>query len=70
MHGPLPVGARAAAQDGGEQLLHRRGVPGVEGDVAGMLDGLDGADQATVFTGLTYMNGTKIGALKTRAGIG
>lgn len=41
----------------------------VEGDVAGMLDGLDGADQATVFTALIYMYGTKISALKTRTGI-
>jgi hypothetical protein len=32
----------------------------VEGDVAGMLDGLDGAGQATVFTAPIYMYGTKI----------
>jgi hypothetical protein len=41
----------------------------IEDAVAGMLDGLDGADQPTVFTALFLMYGTKIDALKSRTGI-
>ncbi|GAA5142688.1 hypothetical protein [Pseudonocardia adelaidensis] len=41
----------------------------IENDVARMFDGLDGADQATVFTALIYMYGTKIGALKSCTGL-
>ncbi|GAA5124132.1 hypothetical protein [Pseudonocardia adelaidensis] len=41
----------------------------IENDVAGMLDRLEGADQATVLTALIYMHGTEAGALKSRTGI-
>lgn len=41
----------------------------VEGDVGGLLAGLDGADQATTFTALFYACGLRLGALKSRTGI-
>jgi hypothetical protein len=41
----------------------------IENDVAGMLDRLEGADQATVLTALIYMHDTKAGALKSRTRI-
>ncbi len=40
-----------------------------ESDISGLLDGMDGPDQATIFTALIYMYGTKISAMKNRTGI-
>lgn len=53
----------------GARACRRHQADLIEDDVAGMLDGLDGGDQATVVTALIYMYGTKLGALKSRTGI-